>query len=251
MIKNAISEFQKDKKEFQKKINQAKSKKEKIKLMIPNILTKSRILAPVIILPSFIFGNFIGVAIIAGILGLTDCFDGFLARKWNATSKYGQKLDAISDKLFAVGISIPILLTNPLMIISTIILEFIIGYINTKSYLKNNNPKSTLLGKFKTTVLYILLCYTYLKSAVNIPIILIGLTNILQFATAIEYYKIDLIKDEKKSVVANNIPDKKQNKSENYEKINKIRQEINEYKHLKESLLSNEEEKIKTMNKTL
>ena len=251
MIKNAISEFQKDKREFQKKINQAKSKKEKIKLMIPNILTKSRILAPVIILPSFVFGNFIGAAIIAGILGLTDCFDGFLARKWNATSKYGQKLDAISDKLFAVGISIPILLTNPLMIISTIILEFIIGYINTKSYLEYNNPKSTLLGKFKTTVLYILLCYTYLKSAVNIPIILIGLTNILQFATAIEYYKIDLIKDEKKSVVANNIPDKKQNKSENYEKINKIRQEINEYKHLKESLLSNEEEKIKTMNKTL
>ena len=181
MIKNAISEFQKDKKEFQKKINQAKSKKEKIKLMIPNILTKSRILAPVIILPSFIFGNFIGAAIIAGILGLTDCFDGFLARKWHATSKYGQKLDAISDKLFAVGISIPILLTNPLMIISTIILEFVIGYINTKSYLKNNNPKSTLLGKFNTTLLYILLCYTYLKSAVNIPTILIGLTNILQF----------------------------------------------------------------------
>ena len=217
--------------------------------MIPNILTKSRILAPIIILPAFIFGNFIGATIIASILGLTDCFDGFLARKWHATSKYGQKLDAISDKLFAVGISIPILLTNPLMIISTIILEFIIGYINTKSYLKNNNPKSTLLGKIKTTILYILLCYSYLKSAVNIPIILIGLTNILQIATAIEYYKIDLKKEEKKSIVIKNMPYKEQN--EDCKKISKIRQEINEYQYLKESLLSIEEEKIKTMNKTL
>lgn len=248
MIKNAIREFQKDKKEFQKKINQTKNKKEKIKLMIPNILTKSRILAPIIILPAFIFGNFIGATIIASILGLTDCFDGFLARKWNATSKYGQKLDAISDKLFAVGISIPILLTNPLMIISTIILEFIIGYINTKSYLKNNNPKSTLLGKFKTTVLYILLCYTYLKSAVNIPIILIGLTNILQIATAIEYYQIDLKKDKVK--VNSKLKIKEHDKTEEKE-ISKIRQEINEYKYLKESLLTKEEEKIKTMNKTL
>ena len=248
MIKNAIREFQKDKKEFQKKINQTKKKKEKIKLMIPNILTKSRILAPIIILPAFIFGNFIGATIIASILGLTDCFDGFLARKWHATSKYGQKLDAISDKLFAVGISIPILLTNPLMIISTIILEFIIGYINTKSYLKNNNPKSTLLGKFKTTVLYILLCYTYLKSAVNIPIILIGLTNILQIATAIEYYQIDLKKDKVK--VNSKLKIKEHNKTEEKE-ISKIRQEINEYKYLKESLLTKEEEKIKTMNKTL
>ncbi len=248
MITTAINEFKKDKKEFQNKINQAKNKKQKLKFVIPNILTKSRILAPIIILPAFMFGNFIGATIIATILGLTDCFDGFLARKWHTTSKYGQKLDAISDKLFAVGISIPILLTNPLMIISTIILEFIIGYINTKSYLKNNNPKSTLLGKFKTTILYILLCYTYLKNAVKIPIFLIGLTNILQISTAIQYYKIDLKKDEKKYNNIKKVSKKKNIKSETNKKI---RQEINEYRYLKESLLSVEEEKIKTMKKTL
>ena len=248
MIKNAIREFQKDKKEFQKKINQTKKKKEKIKLMIPNILTKSRILAPIIILPAFIFGNFISATIIATFLGLTDCFDGFLARKWNATSKYGQKLDAISDKLFAVGISIPILIANPLIIIPTIILEIIIGTINTKSYLKNNSPKSTLLGKIKTTMLYILLCYTYLKCAINIPIFLIIITNALQIATAIEYYQIDLKKNKVK--VNSKLKIKEHNKTEEKE-ISKIRQEINEYKYLKESLLTKEEEKIKTMNKTL
>ena len=103
----------------------------------------------------------------------------------------------------------------------------------------------------KTTQNGLIEHYKAIANSVNIPIILIGLTNILQFATAIEYYKIDLKKDKKKSIIVKNMPDKEQNESEDCKKINKIRQEINEYKHLKESLLSNEEEKIKTMNKTL
>src|SRR5699024_8827959 len=109
------------------------NKVQRIKMQIPNFLTRLRIFAPVFLIPCAIVGNFALATIIAALLGLTDCFDGFLARKWNATSNYGQKLDAVSDKLFVIGISLPILITNPSLILSTIILEAIIGSINFKA----------------------------------------------------------------------------------------------------------------------
>ena len=253
MFKKALEEYNYDKKIYIKKIKEEKNIRKKIKLMIPNILTKSRILAPFLLLPSALIGNFVISTIIASILGLTDFFDGLLARKWNATSKYGQKLDAISDKLFAIGISLPILISNPLSIISTIILEVIIGSINANSYLKGNNPKSTLLGKFKTTILYVFLASTYLVKALNFPLSLFVLTcgtNVLQLSTAIQYYMIDNKKEKKKK---ENIIEKIEKLKTDDEdlSISSYRKQIEELKTLKESLIQSEvEEKEKTYTKT-
>ena len=78
----------------------------KYKMLIPNYLTLTRIiLTPFII----IFGllHFIWVvAVLAGLAAITDFFDGYLARKWNAVSKKGAKfgvkeIDGIFD--FHVG----------------------------------------------------------------------------------------------------------------------------------------------------
>ena len=46
MFKKALEEYNYDKKIYIKKIKEEKNIRKKIKLMIPNILTKSRILAP-------------------------------------------------------------------------------------------------------------------------------------------------------------------------------------------------------------
>ena len=197
MIKKVIVHYKKYRKDYLTNLKCEPNKIKRIKMQIPNILTISRIFAPLLIIPSFLTGNFFLSTIIAAILGLTDCFDGFLARKWKVTSEYGQKLDAISDKLFAIGISLPILLTNPLLIISTIILEIVIGSINLNSYLKGNNPKSTILGKIKTSFLYILLSSIYLTKALSInyfPTNLLIITNFLQIATTVQYYFINKIK---------------------------------------------------------
>ena len=254
MIKEVVKQYKKYRNEYINNLKNEKNKIKRIKLQIPNILTRSRILAPFILVPCTIVGNFALATIIIALLGLTDCLDGFLARKWNATSNYGQKLDAVSDKLFAIGIASPILITNPLLILPTILLETIIGSINFKSQIKGNNPKSTLLGKFKTTVLYVFLASIYLTKALNIPLSLFTLTcgtNILQLGTAVQYYIIDKKKESNKKEEEKEENTKTEEKSQDDLSISHYRKQIEELKNLKESLtLNNVDEKEKTYIKT-
>ena len=254
MINEILSQYKKYRNEYITNLKNEKNKIKRIKLQIPNILTRSRILAPFILVPCALTGNFALATVIAALLGLTDCFDGFLARKWNATSNYGQKLDAISDKLFAIGIAIPILITNPLLILPTIVLETVIGSINFKSQIKGNNPKSTLLGKFKTTVLYVFLASIYLTKALNIPLSLFALTcgtNILQLTTAVQYYVIDKKKENNKKEEKKEENSKVDEENSEDLSISPYRKQIEELKNLKESLIPNKtEEKEKAYIKT-
>ena len=65
-----------------------------------NILTLSRI-----ILAAFIFillmspSGYLPALILFFLAGLTDYFDGYLARKYNAVSQIGEVLDPIADKI--------------------------------------------------------------------------------------------------------------------------------------------------------
>lgn len=252
-LNNMIINYNKNKKQYLETLKNEKNFINRIKKSIPNILTKSRILTPLIILPTVLTGNFLLSTIIISLLGITDFFDGFLARKWNATSEYGRKLDAISDKMYALGVLIPLISFNPLLMLPTLVLETIISSISIKKEIEHKNPYSTFLGKFKTTILYFTFGCLYLANTINLNIInllpLIISSNTLQIATAIQYNHIN-----KK----NNIPQKED------EKINKVeyikndtcetiinkRNEIEQYRHLKEILLNKEfEEKIVKIKK--
>ncbi len=246
--KQVIEQYKQNKQEYLANIHKEKNFINRFKKRLPNILTKSRIIAPFLIVPAAIFGNFIIATIIAGAFGLTDAFDGLLARKWHATSEYGRKLDVISDKMFALGLILPLLITNPFIILPTLILEFAIGFISTKAELNNRHPKSTLLGKVKTNFLYITLTTLFLSKCINLPINyllpLIGLTNVSQLATAIQYQCLSKTTNEKK----NNDIKKEDIKSKDI-KNKDIQQEIREYQYLKESLLEEpveEKEFVKT-----
>lgn len=79
-----------------------KVKAVKKELNIPNILTLIRIWAiPLIVLTFFSgapFWAWTGVVLFA-IAGITDYFDGYLARHLNQLSRFGRVLDPIADKL--------------------------------------------------------------------------------------------------------------------------------------------------------
>ena len=51
-------------------------------------------------------------AFFAGTFFLTDWIDGFLARKLNVVSEFGKKLDAVSDKLFALCLMLPTIIAK-------------------------------------------------------------------------------------------------------------------------------------------
>ena len=78
--------------------------KNKIIKNIPNMITISRISASFLACIMFILGNFpvsLGFYVYAA---CSDAVDGYFARKLNATSELGRKLDAISDKLFVLSL---------------------------------------------------------------------------------------------------------------------------------------------------
>lgn len=243
MKKNAWTNFLDDYKIF---VNDVKKSDNKIKMVIPNLLTFSRVLAPFFILPATLFGSFPLACSLAIVFALTDAFDGFLARKWNAISEFGKNLDPISDKFFTIAIIMPFI-TNPQMIL-TLILEGIIGIVNLRSAFKNNKPKSTYLGKGKTVLLSLLIALSYLYKALGLsfdllyPLIIF--TNAIQAITAVDYMHIDNKKDIVKEV--ENIINENNNNNEIKEN-SKRKQEIIEFKNMKNSLLNqkNEEEKIK------
>ncbi len=86
---------------------------------LPNILSFLRIaIAPALLLSlseNYLYFSFVLLSIGA----LTDFFDGYLARKLNSESKFGEILDPIADKIFSnavlwgiyayIGHSVPVL----------------------------------------------------------------------------------------------------------------------------------------------
>ena len=124
-----------------------------------NLLTLSRIILGVIIFllltrPEGYFLAFI----LFFIAGITDYFDGYLARKYNLTSQIGEILDPIADKILIVfvlfGLSVNLTSYFIALIASVIIArEIWVGALrdfNARG--QSNATKVTFLAKIKTTV---------------------------------------------------------------------------------------------------
>lgn len=68
-----------------------------------NLLTFARIIIAVLIFILLALKNYYALALVLFfIAGLTDYFDGYLARKYNATSQIGEILDPIADKILII-----------------------------------------------------------------------------------------------------------------------------------------------------
>lgn len=137
--------------------------KEKIKHILPNIITLSRV---VILVLGFIL--FIKeketLAICLYVYGsVSDAFDGYLARRWNAYTCFGSYLDAISDKFYALSIIIIGVLNKNYLIILIAVLELIITIVNYKSLKKNRENKTERVGKFKMTFEFLTLIFALLS----------------------------------------------------------------------------------------
>ena len=78
-------------------------------LSLPNLLTLSRILAVPILVFLLWRPQPLDYAITFGLyclVGITDYFDGYVARAWGSISRLGQFLDPIADKIMVVAVLI-------------------------------------------------------------------------------------------------------------------------------------------------
>ena len=148
-----------------------------------NILTLSRIfLAAVIFLLLISPDGYLLALILCFLAGITDYFDGYLARKYNAVSQLGEILDPIADKililfvLFGLSINLSSYLIGFIgaIIITREIWVGALRDLNSRNG-RSNATKVTFLAKIKTTVqLFTLSIYLFGLVINNMLIIMIA-----------------------------------------------------------------------------
>ena len=166
---------------------------QKLVVYLPNILTASRLLLvfPLIFFLEIKRHYFVFILIIIG--GLTDFFDGLIARKLNLKSKLGAILDPLSDKIFYLIPLVYLCVNNliPFWSLSLILFrEFIISCFRTTT--KDGLPAS-MLGKFKTSFFFLSLIFFFLPLEINftndLGLFFYWLGFLLTFATFINYLR--------------------------------------------------------------
>ena len=164
---------------------------------ISNILTVIRIaIIPIIVLCIYLTNPYFGwiAFILFCLAGITDYFDGLIARKFNLKSRLGAILDPLSDKVFYL-IPLTFLCKNnfiPFWSLSLILFrELIISSLRNST--KDGLPAS-MLGKYKTFFFFIsvITFFTPLKISLlnNLALIFYWLGFILTFVTLLGYLRI-------------------------------------------------------------
>lgn len=126
---------------------------------IPNLLSMFRIVLIIPMIVFFLSKNYIGAVICIVISGMSDMFDGMIARRFNQISKLGKMLDPIADKLtlVAVIICIGILIPNLRLLVIILAAKDILMLIGG-AYLIHRGitpPAAKWYGKIATVVFYI------------------------------------------------------------------------------------------------
>ena len=153
-----------------------------------NLLTFSRIILAAVIFILLISpdGYFLAL-ILFFIAGITDYFDGYLARKYNSTSQIGEILDPIADKILIVFVLFGIAINlNSYLIgfIGSIIItrEIWVGALRDLNARNNKSDatKVTFLAKIKTAIQLLTLSIYLLALTIN-NMLLIQFAHIFLF----------------------------------------------------------------------
>ncbi len=169
-------------------------------LTVPNILTFIRIILITPFVVSFLNENYILASVILAISGLSDCCDGFIARKLNQISAFGKILDPIADKLtlLAVVVCISILTPEVIPVMVVLVAKDLLMLIGGMRLIKSGctPPPARWYGKVATLLFYISVCtivflkavYQYENPILNI--LLLSVTTIMMLFALVKYYLI-------------------------------------------------------------
>jgi len=153
-----------------------------------NLLTFSRIfLAAIIFLLLISPDGYLLAFILFFLAGITDYFDGYLARKYNAVSQLGEILDPIADKililfvLFGLAINLSSYLIGFIgaIVITREIWVGALRDLNARNG-KSDATKVTFLAKIKTSVQLLTLSIYLFGLAINNMLIIV-IADILLF----------------------------------------------------------------------
>ena len=159
---------------------------------VPNILSIFRIcLVPVFYAVYFHDDHDIKIyaVLVYGIASLSDILDGFIARKYKASSNLGKVLDPLGDKLMTFSVMVCITIDEVIPIWAVVIAgvkEILMGAggIVLHKRAKAEIPPSNFLGK-ASTVVFFLVCATLMLFRSIPPNIATGLITFAIVLTAV------------------------------------------------------------------
>jgi len=129
---------------------------------VPNILASIRILLAFLMYLFLVNRNIFHIhpswldyfaALIFVIASITDFFDGFIARNFNAVSKLGEILDPLADKMLVLGAFLGLLFlhrANAWAVYLILVREFFITGLRVAMAAEGLSVKASFAGKVKT-----------------------------------------------------------------------------------------------------
>ncbi len=166
---------------------------------IPNLLTSFRIL----LVPGFIYvffsksdGNVINATYIFILAGITDILDGYIARKYDKITQWGQVMDPLADKLMQLTVLICFTIKDylPMWIIFIIgIKEILLIMGGLFLYYKRNKIviPANKYGKIATIAFYIAIIYMVFDLPFKIiPIIIALILTLMAFWNYLLKFKV-------------------------------------------------------------
>lgn len=180
-------------------------------MTLPNILTLSRILLIPLILYTFYYPSVMTswIAAIAFMFAcITDFLDGYVARAWKQTSKFGQVFDPIADKLLIASVLLMLAgfghLKHLALIPAVIILCREILISGMREHVMHQILPVTYLSKVKTTTQMAALTLLLLgplagEQCVSLGNILLWIAASLSVKTGYAYVKKTLLSMEEHS----------------------------------------------------
>jgi len=171
---------------------------------VPNIISIFRIcLVPIFVIVFFSdrTDSHLYAVLVYAVAALSDFLDGFLARKFKASSNLGKFLDPLGDKLMTISVMLCITIDGLIPVWAVLLVgakELLMGVGGLVLHKKANVelPASNLIGK-TSTVVFFLVCVSLMIfrnisqwGSIALISIAIGLTFISLVSYLIKYIKI-------------------------------------------------------------
>ena len=143
----------------------------------PNALVLSRVLASPLLFALLVFYSEIKdwglheswinyfCSLIFGLAALSDFFDGFVARAWQQSTKLGEILDPLADKMLILAALLGLMLlgrAEAFLVYLILIREFFITGFRVVLVSEGLSVKASIWGKLKTTAQMIAMIFLFM-----------------------------------------------------------------------------------------
>lgn len=176
---------------------------------IPNLLTYLRFVLVIPFVIFFLSEQYIPATLCIIMSGISDCLDGYFARRLNQVTQLGKLLDPIADKITLISVTfcMAFYAPNVIPILAVLIAKDVIMLIGGLRLIKKKitPPAAEWFGKLATIVFYFAVCIiVFLKAVFNCENILVddallSITAVAMLYALYRYAKIykDLIDEDK------------------------------------------------------